>query len=159
MTQILEKQREHKTDAANARTAANSSAGNAREQRKPEKFAVESKQRIKDTQYPKEPIMTSLNNNHQTKKSTSNNKIELKKGSSSKNDEEKNSSDLLAPLKSSGGIFRAKESSASIAEPIRSSTHILETNKSSGNISKPIKSSNTVEQERSQTTLLGETEK
>lgn len=149
MTQILEKQREHKTDAAKARTAANSSAGNAREQRKLEKFAVESKQRIKDTQYPKEPIMTPLNKNDQRKKSTSNNKIELKKGSSSKNDEEKNSSDLLAPLKSSGGIFRAKKSSASIAEPIKSSTHILETNKSSGNISKPIKSSNTVEQERS----------
>lgn len=154
MTQIPEKQREHKTDAAKARTAANSSAGNAREQRKLEKFAVQSKERIKDTQYPKEPIMTSLNNNHQTKKNTINNKIELKKGSSSKNDEEKNSSDLLAPLKSSGGIFRAKKSSASIAEPIKSATHILDTNKSLGHIAKPIKSSNTVEQERSSSNTI-----
>lgn len=147
MTQILEKQREHKTDAAKARTAANSSAGNAREQSIIEKIAVESKERIRDTQYLKEPIVTSLKNNHQTKKTPINNKIELKKGSSSKNDLEKNSSDLLAPMKSSGSIFRAKKSSASTVEPTKGSGHIIETNKSSGNIAKPMKSSNTVEQE------------
>lgn len=148
MTQILEKQREQKTDAAKLRTAANSSAGNASGQSKLDKFAVESKERIRDTQYHGEPIMTSVNNNHQTKKTTINNKIELKKGPSSKHDLEKNSSDLLAPMKSSSGFFRAKKSSASTAEPIKSSSHIIETNKSSGNIAKPIKSSNTVEQER-----------
>lgn len=145
MTQILEKQREQKIDAAKARTAANSSAGNASGQSKLEKFAIESKERIRDTQYLGEPIMTSVNNNHQTKKTTINNKIELKKGPSSKHDLEKNSSDLLAPMKSSSGIFRAKKSTA---EPIKSSSHIIETDKTSGNIAKPIKSSNTVEQER-----------